>query len=189
MTSDKHLWHAKLTMLSNLICSSKSTLHRSRFRTPYQIGRHLFPFSIFSWLAIALMGQLGLCMTHKIYNFQTHVGYWQLELSSSKCHMTTLMVTQYWFRQSFERSQVGVMASQISSILTNCLTACSCKHQRRHQSSTLLALIGGNPPVTMEHLSQKVSNARSVYISSRHHNGLVTWTDVLPVHCYCCCRK
>ena len=49
------------------------------------------------------------------------------------------------------------MASQITSNLTVCSTACSNKYQRKHQSSTLLSLYEVNPLVTVGFPSQSAS--------------------------------
>ena len=60
------------------------------------------------------------------------------------------------------------MASLISTNPT-IWTTVSCSHQRKHQSSALLANCEGNPPVTGGFPSQRDSNVVSVSTSWRHH--------------------
>ena len=48
---------------------------------------------------------------------------------------------------SFKWCQISKV-SQITGNFTGCSTTCSVQHQRKHQSSALLALHEGNPPVT-----------------------------------------
>ena len=54
------------------------------------------------------------------------------------------------------------MASQVASKSTDCSTVYSAVHQRKHQMSTLLALHGGNPPVTGGFPSHWARNAENV---------------------------
>ena len=64
-----------------------------------------------------------------------------------------------------------------------CSTVCSRAHQRKHQSSALLALCEGNPPVTGGFPTQWASNGESVS-SCRHHNPFVCYkyTFIWSIH-------
>ena len=76
-------------------------------------------------------------------------------------------VLMYW------RRIINVMVSQITSISTVCLTACSGADIREHESSASLALNVGNPPVIGRFPSQRASNAESVPVWFRHHDAVV----------------
>ena len=59
---------------------------------------------------------------------------------------------------------MSAMASQITSVSIVCSTICSGADQRKHESSALLALCEGNPPVSGGFPSQRANNAENVPI-------------------------
>ena len=66
--------------------------------------------------------------------------------------------------------RMSVVVTQIIANLTVCSTACWGKQQRNHQSSALLDLCEGNPPVTGGFPSQRASNAESISMSWHNHS-------------------
>ena len=79
------------------------------------------------------------------------------------CHLMTstgskMQKTVTWKREqnllwdTFQWYQTNAIASQITVYLTVCLTAHTGQHEREHQSSAILALCGGTPPVTGFHV-------------------------------------
>ena len=64
---------------------------------------------------------------------------------------------------------MDAMASQITSLTIVYSTLYSGADQRKHQSSTSLAFVWGNSPVTGEFPAQMASNAENVSIWWRHH--------------------
>ena len=77
-------------------------------------------------------------------------------------------------RPTLQRFDMSVMASQITA--TVCSTACSGIHQRKHQSSAILARLWGEPPVTDGFPSQRGSNAENVSMSWPRHD---IWPSLL----------
>ena len=59
---------------------------------------------------------------------------------------------------------MGMSESQITGVAIVYSTVCSGADQRKHQSSTSLAICAGNSPVTGEFPTQKASNAKNVSI-------------------------
>ena len=85
-------------------------------------------------------------------------------------------VTLHW-------GHMSITASQITSHSTVCSTAHSSWQQRKHQSSALLAVCKGNPPVSRRFPSQRASNVKSISISCPHHaSGLTSAGKVEPLH-------
>ena len=68
---------------------------------------------------------------------------------------------------------MSAMASQITNITIVYSTVYSGANQRKHQSSTSLAFVMGNSPVTGEFAAQRASNADNVSIWWCHHGKLV----------------
>ena len=86
---------------------------------------------------------------------------------------------------------INITASQINHNTTIYSTTCLGKQQRKHQSSKLLSLCEGNPPMTGGFPSQSASNAESVSLSLCHHNISLTWTElwlVAALHWICWLR-
>ena len=57
-----------------------------------------------------------------------------------------------------------------AGISTFCSTACSAYHKRKPQTSALVALYEGNPPVNGGIPSQRASNVDNASMSWRHHD-------------------
>ena len=67
---------------------------------------------------------------------------------------------------------MGIMASEITSLMIVYSTVYSGTDERKHQSSASLAFVRGNSPVTGEFPAQRASNAENVSIWWRHHDKL-----------------
>ena len=85
--------------------------------------------------------------------------YWTY-LLYAKTHLQARYITRW--------RHMVVMASRIANHSTICWTVCSGIHKRTCQSTALLALCWGNPPVTVELNSQNASDAVNVSILWRH---------------------
>ena len=68
---------------------------------------------------------------------------------------------------------LSIMASQITSNSTVCSTVCSGLHQRKHQSSLLLAVSEGKPLVTGGFPSQRASNMEKVFMLGHDHAMII----------------
>ena len=67
---------------------------------------------------------------------------------------------------------MSAMASQITIMSIICSAICSGTHQRKLQSSALLAFVRGNPLVTGRVPSQRASNMESISIWWCHHGTI-----------------
>ena len=87
-----------------------------------------------------------------------------LPFSSAKMYSESFTINSCKIHYSYVT--MGAMASQVTSVSILYSTFCSDADQRKHQSSTSLAVVS---PVTGEFPTQRTRNAENVSIRWRHH--------------------
>ena len=106
------------------------------------------------------------CINRVIHKYLSCSTIWKLQL-----RIFTMYLAKGAETLCFHYSDViiSAMASQITGVQIVWLIVCSGADQRKHQSSAILGLCEGNPPVTDGFPSQRASNAENVSIWWPHH--------------------